>query len=115
MNGQASQNHLRSGNAQDVEQNTKFVLPSMKNQVIFEPAARAGLYRVTVNNESIPLLLAEHHVVKTLELLKPFSDWEKEENKYFNLLVAGACMIAMKNKDGNYSSAIPPQERISNL
>jgi hypothetical protein len=69
----------------------------MKNTVIFEPA-QAGLYKVTVNNIIVPLLLAEHQVVQTIKLLEPFSTWEKEENDYFRLLVAGACKIAMKDK-----------------
>lgn len=69
----------------------------MKNKVVFEPA-RPGLYKVTVNDKNVPLLLAEHQVIQTIKLLEPFQEWEKEENDYFKLLVAGACMIAMKDK-----------------
>ena len=68
----------------------------MKNEVIFIPAERVGLYQCIVNSEVIPLLLAEHHVLQTIKLLDPFKDWEKEDNDYFRMLVAGACKIAMR-------------------
>ena len=69
----------------------------MKNIVIFEPNNR-GLYQATVNENKIPLLLANHQVIEVIRMLKPFEDWEKEDNDYFRMLVAGACRIAMCDK-----------------
>jgi len=68
-----------------------------KNIVEFHPV-NAGLYQATVNGEKVPLLLDHHQVLKTLELLDPFKDWEKEDNSYFKMLVTGACRIAMYDK-----------------
>ena len=69
----------------------------MKNKVLFIPNDN-GLYQAVVNDQVIPLLLAHHQTINTINLLEPFKNWEKEDNDYFRMLVAGACRIAMCDK-----------------
>ena len=69
----------------------------MKNLVIFT-ANDNGLYQAIVNGKVVPLLLAHHQALHTLKLLERFKDWEREDNDYFRMLVAGACKIAMCDK-----------------
>ena len=69
----------------------------MKHIVKFEPDYH-GLYYPYVDDKRIHLLLAHHQVLKTLELIEQFKDWEND-NDYFYMLIAGACKIAMYDKE----------------
>ena len=69
----------------------------MKNTVLFV-ANDNGLYQAIVNNQVVPLLLGHHQALYTLKLLERFKDWEREDNDYFRMVVAGACRIAMCDK-----------------